>query len=281
MYKKLFIVLMMGLILPGISIAQEGVLDRPADGVLQEREMELRQAVELPHVRHSDVLWGKRVWLNIDVRESMNQALYFPEDPQGNYRSLMTVIQDALLDGEIRAFHSDDDSFRGNVLDARALFAALSREMELSRQDQGLPDTTVVIPFSPTQVTRYRIKEDWFIDKRRGKMDVRIVSLAPQREVRDPGTGEFIGFETLFWLPFEEIREVLANAPVYIRANDHQRLSYDDLFIRRFFSGTIYREQRPDGRVIAEYFDNELDRLLEAQRIREEIRNREIDLWHY
>lgn len=281
MYKKLIIVLLAGLIVPGIGFAQDGMLDRPHDGVLHKSEVEVRKPLELPHVRHADVLWGKRIWLNVDLRETMNQSLYFPEEPHGSYRNLMRVIQDALLDGEIRAFHSDDDGFHGDAINPQALFAALSEEMVIRREDQGLPDTTVVIPFSSTQIRRYRIKEDWFIDKRRGIMDVRIVSLAPQREVMDPGTGEHLGFETLFWLPFDEVREVLANAPVYLRANDLQHLTYDDLFIRRFFSGTIYREQRPDGRAIAQYFDSELDRLLEAQRIREEIRNREIDLWHY
>ena len=273
MNKYFFLTLFIGLFLTGEVRSQQGVLE--------DRTILERTPVELPHIRQADVLWGKRLWQNIDVRKTMNQAFYFPEEPQGNYRSLMRVLQDALLDGTINAYHSDDDSFRGETLDPQALFAALSSEVVLTREDQGLPDTTVVIPFAATQVTRFRIKEDWFIDKRHSKMDVRIVGLAPQREVRDPGTGEFIGYETLFWVPFQQARQVLVNAPVYSRFSDTQQLSFDDIFLRRFFSATIYREQRADGRVIAEYFDSELDRLLEAQRIREEIRNREIDLWHY
>ncbi|MFO7997567.1 MAG: gliding motility protein GldN, partial [Bacteroidales bacterium] len=106
--------------------------------------------------------------------------------------------------------------------------------------------------------------------------------LAPARLVRDEETGELRDvFETLFWIPFEDARESLANAPVYNRQNDAQRISFDDFFVRRFFSATVYREQRPDGRVISEYFDDQLDQLLEADQIREEIRNFEIDLWRY
>ena len=283
MYKHFIFILLSAFLFTANTSAQEGLLnDRPADGVLADDEVIIeRRPVELPHIRQADILWGKRVWQNIDLRQTMNQALYFPEEPHGGYRSLMQVLRDAILDGSINAYHSDDDSFRGDILDPQALFAALAGEVTLSREDQGLPDTTVVVPFATTQVMRYRIKEDWFIDKRHSKLDVRIVGIAPQREVRDPATGEAIGFETLFWIPYEQAREVLVNAPVYTRFSDIQQLSFDDLFLRRFFSGTIYREQRADGRVIAEYIEEELDRLLEDRRIKDEIRNRELDLWHY
>lgn len=261
--------------LPGL--AQEPQ-DRPNDTFFERRTVGETKPIPLPYVREADVLWSKRIWQNIDLRQKINQPLYFPEEPTGDYRSLMKVLEDALREGEIRAYGIDDDNFREDPLDPEDLFDRLSRTVTFMEDDQ---EVSVDIPFNPAQVLRFRIKEEWFIDKRRGQMDVRIVGISPAREGIDHETGEFLGWEPLFWLPFAEIREVLASAPVYNRQNDRQHISFDDFFIRRFFDATIYREERPDNRVISEYIEDPVEQLLEAERIKEEIRNKELDLWHY
>ncbi|MFP4064429.1 MAG: gliding motility protein GldN [Bacteroidales bacterium] len=281
MAKYLILLSAIGLLFALPGNAQETEREKPNDSFYQRRSVEERKPIELPFVREADVLWSKRIWQNIDVRMKINQPLYFPETPKGGYRSLMQLLMDSIESGAIRAYSVDDDSFEGEPLDPEQLFRELGRTEDFIPEGETTPQT-VVIDFNPNEVFIFRIKEEWFVDARRGVMDVRIIGLAPARLVRDEETGEFRDvFETLFWIPFEDARESLASAPVYNRQNDAQRISFDDFFIRRFFSATVYREQRPDGRVISEYFDDQLDQLLEADRIGEEIRNFEIDLWHY
>lgn len=253
--------------------------ERPNDTFYERRSVEERKPMRLPYVREADILWKKRIWQNIDLRQTINQPLYFPQEPTGNFRSLMKVLEDAIRAGEIRVYGVDDENFRGEPLEPEELFENLGRTETFTDADGEL--VSVQIPFNPAQVLRFRIMEEWFIDKRRGALDVRIIGLSPSREATDPQTGEFLGWESLFWIPYAEIREVLANAPVYNRNNDMQSKSFDDFFIRRFFDSTIYREERPDNRVISEYIDDPVEQLLEAQRIKEDIRNRELDLWHY
>ncbi len=277
MIKYFFFLATLGLILALPSTAQPPQ-DRPNDTFYERKSMMENRPIELPHVREADILWSKRIWQNIDVRLKINQPLYFPQEPIGDFKSLMKVLEDALRAGEIHAYDVDDEYFRGDPLDPNDLFERLSRTETFEEDGQ---EVAVVIPFNPAQILRFRIREEWFIDKRRGRMDVRIVGLSPAREVIDNITGESLGWEPLFWLPFAEIREVLANAPVYTRHNDRQSISFDDYFIRRFFDATIYREERPDNRVISEYIEDPIEQLLEAQRIKEEIRNMELDLWHY
>lgn len=139
-----------------------------------------------------------------------------------------------------------------------------------------------MIAFDPSEVYVFRIMEEWFVDARRSQLDVRIIGLSPARLVEDPETGQLTETQDpLFWVPFEEARPVLANAPVHSRRNDARQISFDDYFIRRFFNATVYREERPDNRVILEYIDDPFEQLMEAERIKEEIRNKELDLWHY
>jgi gliding motility associated protien GldN len=277
MIKYFFFLTILGLLMALPSAAQEPQ-DRPNDTFYERKSVQENKPIELPYVREADILWSKRIWQNIDVRLKINQPLYFPQEPIGDFKSLMKVLEDAIREGKIRAYGVDDEYFRDEPLDPEVLFDRLSRTETFMENDE---EVAVVIPFNPSQILRFRIREEWFIDKKRGKMDVRIVGISPAREVIDNITGESLGWEPLFWLPFAEIRQVLANAPVYTRHNDRQNMTFDDYFIRRFFDATIYREERPDNRVISEYIEDPVEQLLEAQRIKEEIRNKELDLWHY
>ncbi len=268
------------LCLPPLVQAQEAGQERPRSTFYERTEMGERRPATLPYVREADILWSKRVWQRIDIREKMNQPLYFPETPTGQFRSLMQVLTDAIMAGDIRAYGVDDEHFENDPLDPQQLF-----EEDLTRRTtitvEGVEET-VVIDFDPSEVYVFRIMEEWFIDTRRGQLDVRIIGLSPARLVEDDDTGELTSIQDpLFWVPFEESREALANAPVYNRRNDAQQMTFDDYFIRRFFTATIYREERPDNRVILEYVDDPTEQLMEAERIKEEIRNKELDLWHY
>ncbi len=254
--------------------------ERPRDGFYDQKTVLESRPIEFAHVREADVLWSKRIWQSIDVRKTINQPLYFPERPTGNYRSLMQVLEDAIRAGEIRAYDVDDDSFIREPHDPDELFdEILTRTEVIVIEGEEVEE---VIPFRPTDVLVFRIKEEWFVDSRHGALNVRIIGLSPARLVRDDVTGEFTDItDPLFWIPYEEARPVLARAPVVNRRNDKQVESFDDLFIRRFFDATVYREERPDNRAIREYIDDPRERLLEARRIKEEIRNFELDLWQY
>ena len=87
----------------------------------------------------------------------------------------------------------------------------------------------------------------------------------------------------LFWVWFPGAREVLHKAKAFNRKNTSQPISYDHLLNSRRFSAIIYKEDNVQGdREVREYInDNALMQLLESDRIKESIRNIEIDLWNY
>jgi hypothetical protein len=57
-------------------------------------------------------------------------------------------------------------------------------------------------------------------------------------------------------------------------------MSFDDYFWKRRFSSTIYKESNVYDRTISTY-QNGTDALLESERINEEIRTIESDLWNF
>lgn len=129
-------------------------------------------------------------------------------------------------------------------------------------------------------VIQYRVKEDWFFDKERSVMDVRILGLCPVTYDTDPNTGSIAGMKELFWLYFPQCRFVFNNYFVFNTHNDAQWFSYDDLFWKRQFSSTIYKESNVYDRKVETYKAG-IDALYESQRITENMRMIEHDVWDF
>ena len=134
--------------------------------------------------------------------------------------------------------------------------------------------------YEASEIVRYVLKEDWFFDKQRSMLDVRIIGIAPVVKAVNPETQEVVGLKKLFWLYFPECRKVFNNSFVYNPDNDAQRMSFDDLFRKREFSSFVEKESNVFDRSVSPNWTG-IDALLESERIREEIFTFEHDLWHF
>jgi gliding motility associated protien GldN len=110
-------------------------------------------------------------------------------------------------------------------------------------------------------------------------MEVRIIGICPLKESVSE-SGEVRGYQPLFWVYFPEARPVLARSEAFIRNNNSQRPTFDELFAKRFFNSYIHKESNVYDRSINEYKTG-LDALLEAERVKEELFFFEHDMWHY
>ncbi len=128
-------------------------------------------------------------------------------------------------------------------------------------------------------IIQYHIKEDWFFDKERSVMDVRIIAIAPVVYETDE-SGQITGLKELFCLYFPHCRFVLNNYAVFNEKNDAQWISFDDLFWKRRFTSVIYKESNVYDRKIEEYGSG-IESLMEAEKIKEEIRIIEHYIWDY
>ena len=79
------------------------------------------------------------------------------------------------------------------------------------------------------------------------------------------------------------IMAVLHEAKAFNKKNTSRPISYDHLLNARRFHAIIYKEDNDQGdRGVNDYInDNALMQLLESDRIKEIIRNIEIDMWNY
>ena len=139
-------------------------------------------------------------------------------------------------------------------------------------------DTTYNV-FQRHDVKKYRIKEEWFFDKQRSVMEVRIIGICPVID-RKNEDGVYTGETPLFWVYFLKLEKFYPNLRYLIQKEWCSSLTYDDIFHKRFFSSRIVKESNKYDRKISEYKEG-IDALLEAEKIKEEIFNLEHDLWEY
>jgi gliding motility associated protien GldN len=231
------------------------------------------------YVDDRDVLWSKVVWEFIDLNQKINLPYYFPIDTtnmSSNRRSLFDTLMKGIKQGKIKETYSD--SFFTSKITQDELDSRMTNVIE-----QG--DYKDPYRVQTQDVQGYMIKGIWYFDKRQGELKYRLLALAPMSEdVQTFGTD--IKDETLyelFWVFFPSARDVLHDAKVFNPKNASHPISFDHLLNSRRFSGVIVREENVYGnRKISDYVrGNSLFQLLEADKIKEDIRNREMDMWNY
>lgn len=285
---KLFLILAVTfIVLP--SSAQ--VLDAPKKIVnrawekneSKDGKVERKLAIPYSYLRESDVFWAKRIWRQMDLREKINLPIYYPE-PQVRDRMSMTQVlwQAVVTEGTVRAYLDEDFTDPTTATEIKASTEGIEETKSVTK---GGEDTIIKtqITFESKEVKKYLIKEDWFFDKQRSVLDVRIIGICPIKELYitdDQGNKTFKGYKQLFWLYFPEVRDVFCKYELYNRQNDAERMSYDDMFHKRMFGSYITKTENVFDRVIGDY-ETGLDALIEGERIKEDIFSFEQDLWEY
>ena len=259
-----------------------GVIDPPSAFPWSKADANAKTKFKYVPIREADVMWSKRVWRTIDLREKMNQPLYYPLTPTEQRRSLWDVIKDGINSGNLTVYDNPviDDEFRTPLRDEQAMAKITNivtfPSVDLNGDPIQITDTLELVS---EDIKQYWVKEDWFFDKQRGVMDVRIIGICPLKESKDD-QGNVRGYQALFWIYFPELRHHIANAETYVRSNNADRMTYDELFAKRFFGSFVHKESNVYDRSIAEYKKG-LDALLEADRVKDETSLMEHDMWHF
>ncbi len=250
--------------------------------------------LEYGYVDDRDILFSKMTWERVVLDERVNFPLYYPVDTNNigaHRRSLFDVLWKNVKNGNIEKVY--DDSYFTAERTLKDLRASMSKVDTLDiGYDQYNADGFVSPEYitkrdiSSYDVSAYLIKGLWYFDKRQAEMKYRLIGIAPAApdvnfiDSDDEANKEPI---PLFWIFFPDAREILHEAKAFNNENSSVPFSFDHLLNSRRFNGYIYKEENVYGdRKVTEYIsENALMQLLESDRIKEKIRNFELDMWSY
>ena len=241
-----------------------------------------------------DVLWSKTTWEIIDLDERVNFPLYYPIDTNNigaDRRSLYDVLVKNIKNGKIESVYADSYFTEKRTLKDIEASLVYSDTTDLGIEQynaEGVVDPQYIRRFSldAGDIEEWHIRGYWYLDKRQGELKYRLLGICPvANEARSKAFPDdnIDSKVELFWVWFPGAREVLHEAKAFNRENTSQPISYDHLLNSRRFSAVIYKEDNVQGdREVKDYInDNALMQLMESERIKEQIRNIEIDLCNY
>ncbi len=253
-------------------------------GKKTQEEIDSQENKPLPYgyIADRDILWSKVVWEYIDISQKINLPYYYPIDTlgsSGNRRSLYDTLLRGIKNGEIKEVYADS-YFRTKI--------GLS-EIETSTHN-ARPDGYGNVDnynISAQDIKGFLLKGIWYFDKRQGELKYRLLGIAPMGpDVQVMGVDEIDDKDSvyeLFWVFYPDARKTLYKSEVFNPKNSSDPISYDNLLNARRFNSVIVAEENTYGdRKISDYIrGNSLFQLLEADRIKEGIRDREMDMWNY
>lgn len=249
-------------------------------------DMSEKKPMPLPSAREADVFWSKKLWRIIDLREKMNLTLYYPTNEMDGRQNLISLLLEGIENGQITPYDARlDDDFKVPMTyeQVQDVFGAEATTEETVDFDTGERKEVVIEgEIRPNEVKQYMVKEEWYFDKQSSTMNVRILGICPIREfVRENDASGEVQRQKLFWVYYPEVRDLLATKEVLNPYNQAQSMSFDDLFIKRFFNSYVVKESNVfDNRDISAYLSGK-EAMLESKRIEEEIFDYEQDLWEY
>lgn len=264
------------------AVNSEWQPSRRPDGAY-DKVAHISKAMPWQPLREDDVMWKKRVWREIDVRQKQNMPFIYPGDENTGGGSFIEILIDAVKKGKVMAYAPFDERFTTAFTKDQIMDVLIGKpdtvyienpetgeqEMKISRTD-----------FDPNSITKFRIKEDVIFDRNLGRKVTRIIGLAPLLDKKS-SSGEYIGTAPFFWLYYPDIRDVLAQYEVFNPENDVARMTWDDYFEGRFFASYIYKISNPFDQRFKDFGMSEMDVLNEGQRVSEELMNKEHDMWVY
>lgn len=303
MSKRIFSLIVLFCLFGTVSFAQSNLLNARTPGEIGKKtaaqdSLDYDNPLPYGYVGDRDILFGKKVWEVVDLNQRINFPMYFPvEDNLGpDRRPLYDVLVSAMREGKITEVY--DDSYFTTKKTLKDIDASLSK---IDTTDGGIdqmnsdikayksgkktisPEFINRTDIKAIDVTGYEVVGLWYFDKRQGELKYRLLGLAPVvPDVYTMGT-ENKEYIRIFWIYFPAARDVLHKAKAFNDKNSATPITFDHLLNSRRFSGTVTKEDNVYGdRSISEYLkENAQMELLEAERVREKIRNFEQDMWNY
>ncbi len=281
--KKIVLIL---LIFIGYSTAEVVMSQNVMDGLYPKEHVPNRKPIPFAHIREADVMWAKKIWRIIDLREKMNLTLYYPVTPMDDRHSLIDLLLYGIKYEGLTAYSANDDEFKITMTNEQVEveMGAINDTSMVRNADTGIDEERIIGgEIRSEEIKQILLKEIWFFDRNYSRMDVRIIGICPIREYENSDSnGESqVRKKQVFWIYYPEARDLFASHEVFNPKNDAQRRTFDDIFIKRYFGSYIIKESNVYSNRRIEDYTAGMDAMMESEKIKNSIFTKEQDMWEF
>ena len=253
--------------------------------------------LEYGYIDDRDIFWSKVVWEFVDLNERLNLPFYYPIDTMritSDRRSLYDTLLRGIRQNKITEVY-DDSYFTGRmsyeeIQSKLVRFDTLPEAFDILNADPNADISEYVDKYTidSEHIEAFMVKGVWYIDSRQGEMKYRLLGIAPiapdvQTIGRDNLGNNVDERLPLFWVFYPNAREVMHEMKVFNPNNAAFPISFDHLLNAHRFNALIYKEENVYGdREVKSYVKgNSLFQVLASEKLKEDIRNKELDIWNY
>ncbi|MBS7567029.1 gliding motility protein GldN [Mucilaginibacter sp. Bleaf8] len=217
----------------------------PVDGFMKNTAFSNAKAFAYPSVESTNVKFYKRVWRDIDTKDKKNYLFDAPG------ATLADIVMEGVRTGKLSAYEASMTNSDNTFARRLTIRQALSKLQDSAMVDQFDQDGNkigskmVLNDFNPEKITKFRVKEDVYFDKKRSVVVTRIIGIAPLMSLQ--AGGQNIGESPAFWLYFPQCRNFFAGKDVSDPDRNLYDTSMDDIFVQRRYASTVVRASGANG----------------------------------
>ena len=239
--------------------------DETATGVTQR----MRDFYEKPEVSDASKMWERYIYRQLDLTQTENLALYYPDEPVEGQESLFRIILRVVCNNQVPAYE---------YLDGREVFTEqyrikvgemLDRFHIMYTNGKGSTDKNpkYVIEESDVpsnEVLSYYAIEHYEFNSLENRVTKKIEALCPVLHRVDDYGGEPIKYP-MFWVKLDQLRPYLAQQSIFVDDdNNLAKYNYDDFFQLNMYKGDIYKTRNLRNTSLMQQFPD-ADDLKQAQ----------------
>ncbi len=169
----------------------------------------------------------------VDMRQTDDTIRHHLVDQNFGDSALGQIFVAAILEGKIAAWEVYSNLFSKKLTNPEILKMVTNKPDTMFENESNGNGTEIIKcftrDFNYSAMSTYKILEEWSFDTRTGKTEIQIEAMAPVLNVYVDGI--FRGFNTMFWLKMDEVKDIIARYEQYHPDNTFAMHIWNDYFL--------------------------------------------------